>query len=297
MKKQSKGISPADYLRELTRRDPAFLEERKQLRDRVASIERPSQPTPLQIVYDEKIHYVEIDPSISWRLTLIEIWDAFVKLWPLADFDEVLGEISDLEKGRWPAPRRLMHIIRYDHGPSGTFIHTMIHETLSGDEVKKEWQRMKKAFNASRRRETFVGVPLIGVPRHTKMEGKTVFQRFRPEIAKQKLKIYDMYVKEGKTILEIVQHLKVPRSSVHRLLTSVCIDIGYNRPKGQFHFNPSFDLHTHFSGCSPCQTGILCSLAEEKLGLKPRYLRESPTADTETINEINVKREQGRKRR
>jgi len=104
-----------------------------------------------------------------------------------------------------------------------------------------------------------------------------------------RLEVYDLY-RQGKKHFEIAKVLRKSISTVYNLLASVCKDIGL--PKSKRGTDPSFDHKEHYAGCPSCRKGLLCRLAETKMGLG---LQESRTVLYNESFDIAARERQGRK--
>jgi hypothetical protein len=163
---------------------------------------------------------------------------------------------GDIATGTEQIPQVMAKVSLVPYPPAGwphdgSFL-LRIDPTTTGDEIKRQWQNIKKGLRLSQKRV-----------RGTKA---------------LKLRIYDLYIQDRKTFQQIASETKKSVSSVYGLFISACNDIGHVREQTQKRMDPRFDLREHCSSCRQCKAGRLCHLAEEKAGLKMRYLRENPIA-------------------
>jgi len=153
------------------------------------------------------------------------------------------GEWKYVRRRRKKGQTRLKtEILKLANRPTlaGEWIAVSVDPMSTGDEFRRDFERIKRSFPKRRQR---------------------VGQR------RMKLDIYDMCEK-GWRFPRIAFAVRRSHSTVYDLLETVCRDIGITKVKGKPMVDPDFYLDEHHSTCSQCQKGRLCHLAESKLGIK-----------------------------
>jgi hypothetical protein len=154
-----------------------------------------------------------------------------------------------------PGPKVRIAFESREAWPRDGFILLRVSPTTTGEEIRLQWQKIKKC---------------LGLTKH-RLRGNGAL----------KIRIYDLYFDDRRTFMQIAKETGKSVSSVYGLFISACMDIGKVRDEKQKRMDLRFDHQKHFSGCEQCKKGDLCRLAEEKIGVKPTYQRErtisSPT--------------------
>jgi hypothetical protein len=119
--------------------------------------------------------------------------------------------------------------------------------TTTGDEIKRQWQNIKKALGRRSQRQGASDRAL-------------------------KLRIYKLYQARAQSgarpinnFSEIARIVKKKRSTVVGLYDSVYKDIHGIKPKSIRRLTPDFKFADHFSSCLECQTKGICALANDEL--------------------------------
>lgn len=248
-----------EYRRWCTLQNPAFLTALRDFRKRWPS--PPSFPSPQVGLRIQAVKQSQAQET-AYLAELVK----FCNGWPSITPGDVIGGVSAP-----PGPKvRLAPYSPLTWPRDGSLL-LCVCPTTTGNEIKKAWHEIKTALRQGK--------------------AKRFSGRWR-----LKSEIYELYYDQGMKLPAIAKTLKKPVSTVAYLLGSVCQDIGHVRVRDQKRMDLAFDLGEHYANCAECQRGRLCTLAEEKAGLKEHGLREVPVGDITQAERRQLRSEQGWKR-
>lgn len=253
----SRDLTDEEYRRECTLRNSAFIKARRTF---VECWQSEQDLFAEPIVVTRKVERGKGLDAIKEQQRkqgqfLAEVI-RFCNAWPSITPQDVIG-------GATSAPGPKVRLASYSPltWPRDGSLLLSVDPTTTGEEIKQQWQKIKRG---------------LGLIKHRSRAEKAL-----------KIRIYDLRIKDGKDFRKIAKATGKPASTVFSLFVSACRDIGHVIDKKQKRKDPAFDLQEHFSGCSSCQTGRLCRLAEEKTGVKIPYLRERPISDPNRFTDEN----------
>jgi hypothetical protein len=173
--------------------------------------------------------------------------DLLLHLHPGATGDEVETDFQKIKRDLAPKRRnrgdqKKVGVQAVNVEPGKESIIMSVEATATGKQVKREFQRAKKA----------------SWPR-----------RIRKDSLRLRIETYNLY-RQGTTIQNIAHKLRASRQAVYNLLCAVSKDIGREIRKSKPAFDPYTDWadwDKHRPRCASCETGRFCPSWERKIGL------------------------------
>lgn len=251
-KPTTRDLSHENYRRECTLRNSAFREDRKHFLarwesesdlfvDAIVVARKAQRGQGLEAMKEQQLK------QRRYNAEMIELCHKWPSITP--------SDISGAATGE-PGPKVRLAPFSPTSWPRDGSILLCVDKTTTGDEIKRQWQSIKRGLHLNER-------------------------RVRGSQQNLKLRIFDMYYEDNKTLGRIASVLGKPIQTVYRLLIAVCREIGKVRDKSRA--DPSFDEKAHWGDCSLCQKGTLCSLAETKLGLKQPAIKAKIRPDIDSL--------------